>query len=176
MKAAAMTETTSETTKAPSPRRKFLGWLWACLGLAAVAEICWIGMSFLLFRRERSAASKTARLVVAGPVDRFQPETVTAIPEGGVYLARLASGGFLALSRTCTHLGCSINWDEKTGRFACPCHGSTFDLTGAVLTPPAPRPLDIYPVRIEDGVVKIDVASRRRRNRYDPGQATRIES
>ena len=36
-------------------------------------------------------------MIVAGPVDRFEPGTVTAFPEGRFYLARLAGGGFLAL-------------------------------------------------------------------------------
>ena len=41
-------------------------------------------------------------------------------------------------------------------------------------TAPAPRPLEYYPVRIENGVVKIDVAAPRRRERFEPDQATRI--
>ena len=38
----------------------------------------------------------------------------------------------------------------------CPCHASSFDITGDVLSPPAPRPLDIFPVRIENDIVKVD--------------------
>jgi cytochrome b6-f complex iron-sulfur subunit len=42
-----------------------------------------------------------------------------------------------------------------------------------VLSPPAPRPLDLYPVRIENGVVKIDIGRRVRRTAFDPSQVVR---
>ena len=88
------------------------------------------------------------------------------MPQGQFYLARLADGGFLALSRRCTHLGCSIPWDEEKRRFVCPCHGSIFNLAGEVLTGPAPRPLDTFPVRIENGIVKVDVTMAQKRDRF----------
>jgi len=155
-------------------RRRFFGWLWAMIGLAAVAEFCWVGVSFLLARKARSAKAAGARIVTAGAVDAFSPDTVTAIPSGQFFLARLPDGGFLALSRTCTHLGCSIHWDAEKSRFQCPCHGSSFNLAGEVVSAPAPRPLDCYPVRIENGLVKVDVAAPRRRDRFEPDQAARI--
>ena len=155
-------------------RRRVFAWLWAAIGVAAVAEFCWVGVSFLLSRKDRNERAQAARIVAAGAVDGFAPGTVTAVPSGPCFLARLPDGGFLALSRTCTHLGCSLHWDAAAGRFQCPCHGSSFGLTGEVLTAPAPRPLDSYPVRIENGVVKIDVAAPRRRERFEPDQATRL--
>ncbi|MDH3999474.1 MAG: Rieske 2Fe-2S domain-containing protein, partial [Desulfuromonadales bacterium] len=65
-------------------------------------------------------------------------------------------------------------WDEQKQRFICPCHGSSFDLSGEVLTAPAPRPLDTYLVRIENGIVKVDVSVSQKRERFEPEQATRI--
>jgi cytochrome b6-f complex iron-sulfur subunit len=111
-------------------------------------------------------------VVVAGPLERFEPNSVTAFPRGKFYLARLENGGFLALSRVCTHLGCTVPWSEEEGRFVCPCHSSSFDITGTVLGPPAPRPLDLYPVRIENGVVKVDTRRPLRRGWFDPSQVT----
>jgi cytochrome b6-f complex iron-sulfur subunit len=67
-----------------------------------------------------------------------------------------------------------VPWDEAAGRFACPCHASVFDLRGAVLAPPAPRPLDLFPVRIENGIVKVDVTSPIRRASFEPSQVTRV--
>ena len=150
-------------------RRRFMAWLWALLTGALALELGWIAGSFL---RPRGRAAET-RLYVAGPVDTFAPGSVTAFPDGKFYLARLADGGFLALDRTCTHLGCTVPWNPETARFDCPCHASSFDIAGEVLSPPAPRPLDLYTVRIENGVVKVDIERRVRRSTFDPSQVVR---
>jgi cytochrome b6-f complex iron-sulfur subunit len=155
---------------AEASRRRVLRWLWWGLGLAAAGELAWIGLSFVKPRRAASAAAEDP-IFVAGPLDDFAPGTVTAFPAGSFYLARLESGGFLALDRTCTHLGCTVPWNADTGRFDCPCHASSFDITGAVLGPPAPRPLDRYPVRIENGVVKVDLRNKLRRTVFEDSQA-----
>lgn len=160
-------------TSAPT-RRRFLNWVWAFFGLAAMAEFGWLGVSFLNFRKDRSAPARAESIITAGPVEMFEPATVTAIPQGQLYLARLEDGGFLALSRTCTHLGCSLRWDVEQGKFICPCHGSSYNAAGEVLTAPAPRPLDSYPVRIENGIVKVDIATPQKRQRFEPGQVTRV--
>ena len=157
---------------APEPgRRSFLKLAWLGLGLAAVSEASWIVLSFL---KPRPRAPRNAgSLVVAGPSDGFAPGSVTAFPAGKFYLVRLADGGFLALHRQCTHLGCSVPWDEASGRFVCPCHSSVFDVRGDVLAPPAPRPLDVFAVRIENGIVKVDVSAPIRRSGFDGSQVVR---
>jgi cytochrome b6-f complex iron-sulfur subunit len=152
-------------------RRSFLRLAWLGVGLAALGEAAWVVASFLKPRRRAPASAGS--LVVAGPSDAFTPSSVTAFPAGRFYLVRLADGGFLAVNRQCTHLGCSVPWDEASGRFACPCHASAFDLRGDVLAPPAPRPLDLFAVRIENGIVKVDVSAPIRRSAFDPAQVTR---
>ena len=157
----------------PEPsRRGFLGKLWLLLGGAVLAEAAWIVGDFFRPRRSRAVEDRDA-IVVAGPVERFEPQSVTAFPEGRFYLARLADGGFLALSRECTHLGCTVPWIASEGRFVCPCHASSFDITGDVLSPPAPRPLDIFPVRIENDIVKVDVRRPIRRQGFAASQVAR---
>jgi cytochrome b6-f complex iron-sulfur subunit len=173
-KANPMKKETKDTAISKPDRREFLNRLWAFFGLAGMTEFGWLGVSFMNSRKERNIPVKTESVVVAGPVSQFKPATVTAIPQGQFYVACLKDGSFLALSRTCTHLGCSVPWDEEKKQFVCPCHGSTFSLTGEVLTAPAPRPLDIYPVRIEDGIVKVDVSTAKMREHFDQEQATRI--
>lgn len=167
---------TGSAGTSPQPgRRRFLNRLWALFAFLAAAEYGWVGFSFMNSREGRGRPSSPAgSIVTAGPLAQFAPGTVTAIPNGRFYLARLMDGTFLALSRTCTHLGCSVLWNEEKRRFVCPCHGSAFELNGTVITPPAPRPLDTFPVRIENGIIKVDVSSSRRRERFDPSQATGI--
>ena len=149
-------------------RRGLLGRLALILGVLAGAELAWIVGSFFAPRGRRSAAA--GRLVTAGAVADFAPGSVTAFPEGRFYLVRLPEGGFLAVHATCTHLGCTVPWDEAVHRFVCPCHASVFDIRGEVLGPPAPRALDLFPVRIENDLVKVDVTSPRRRSRFEPSQ------
>jgi len=161
-----------EVTSPPaSPeRRAFVGRLWKGLGILAGLELAAVAVAFLAPRKD--AAGRGAGLVVAGPVAEFTPASVRPFPAGRFYLVRLADGGFLALSSKCTHLGCTVPWNEAAKTFPCPCHASTFDLRGEVLSPPAPRALDLFPVVIEGGIVKVDTARRVERSRFEPSQVT----
>jgi cytochrome b6-f complex iron-sulfur subunit len=153
-------------------RRGFLGRLWFWIGGLALLEGVWVATSLLGPRRQRAAADDGS-IHVAGPVDRFEPGSVTAYPSGRFYLSCTEDGGFLAMSRRCTHLGCTVPWVADQGRFVCPCHASSFDLHGEVLSAPAPRALDLHPVRIENGVVKVDVSTTIRRDGFSPSQVVR---
>ena len=152
-------------------RRGFLGRIWLALGGVALVEYAWLGFEFL---KPRQAPAEALPIVDAGPLDAFDPGSVTAFPAGKFYLVRLEDGGFLALSRTCTHLGCTVPWDAEAEVFACPCHSSTFDMRGVVLSPPASRPLDRFAVRIENGIVKVDVSKTIRRRAFDASQVRRL--
>jgi cytochrome b6-f complex iron-sulfur subunit len=154
-------------------RRSTLYWLALTLGSAAFAETVWVASSFLRPRKRRST-EQGGTLVVAGPVDNFEANSVTAFQKGKFYLVRLEDGGFLALHRRCTHLGCTVPWDEEAGRFACPCHASSFDIRGEVLSPPAPRALDLFAVRIENDIVKVETSRPIQRKRFDPTQVARV--
>lgn len=158
---------------APQTRRSFLAKAWLWLGGIALAEYLWLAFEFLRPGSRSEAKGVSAAIVVAGPVDRFEPGSVTPFQEGKFYLARLEDGGFLALFRECTHLGCTVPWVAGEGRFICPCHASAYDITGTVLSPPAPRPLDLYEVRIEHGLVKVDTSRPIRRSRFETSQAVR---
>jgi len=167
-------EAAPENTPENGPRRTLLGRLWALLGLLACIEIGWLGGSILKARKAGSGGEGGTRLIDGGRVESFKPGEVRAIPEGMVYLCRLEDGGFIALSKTCTHLGCTVPWDREQQKFVCPCHGSTFARNGDVLTAPALRPLDYFPVRIENGLVRIDVSTPIRREAFTAEQVTRV--
>lgn len=115
----------------------------------------------------RGAVLKIAGVVLAGGLlTRFLTPLTTrraarlrvplaAIPRDGALVFaedRVAivdrAGVRYALSLTCTHLGCTA--DLRDAAITCHCHGSVFDLAGAVVRGPADRPLATLPVR-EDG-------------------------
>ena len=162
-------QTTSQETKLED-RRTFLKKLWKGLGAVAALEATAVFFGFLFSGKEEDVDSTTRQIIEAGNVNSFQPNTVTPFRGGRFYLARLEDGGFMALSLRCTHLGCSIIWEDDKKRFICPCHSSAFGINGEVQNPPAPSALDYYPVIIENGKVKVDVGTRLTRNRFNKSQ------
>ena len=153
-------------------RRGFLMKLWIALGIVALIEFIGVVVAFLRPREFRANTAGREAVFEAGPVTAFAPNSVTAFVRPKLYLCRLEDGGFLALSRKCTHLGCTVPWVAKESRFACPCHGSAFDITGDIIDSPAPRPLDMYPLSIENDIVKVDVGKPIKRSAFRPEQVT----
>ncbi len=63
-----------------------------------------------------------------------------------------SSEGPVAISRTCTHLGCRVNFLEEKSIFLCPCHQSRFSRMGRYLSGPAKKDLARFKVStIENG-------------------------
>ena len=157
--------------KSENSRRSFLTKLWIALGFVALAEVVWLVIDFLKPRKAPSRRGDFGAIIEAGPVDNFAVATVTAFKRGRFYLCRLNDGGFLALSRTCTHLGCTVPWVEEDKKFTCPCHASSFDIFGNVISAPASRALDIYRVTIENNIVKVDTSKMIQRSSFRADQA-----
>jgi 3-phenylpropionate/trans-cinnamate dioxygenase ferredoxin subunit len=97
------------------------------------------------------------------PADEFPPGSTKLIVAGstitiGVYNC---GGNLYAIEDRCSHDDgplCEGEWDEELCRVICPRHGSAFDLaTGQPRSLPAFEPVETYPVRIVDGVVKVEV-------------------
>jgi len=56
-----------------------------------------------------------------------------------------------AVSRKCTHLGCTIQFHAQERFFECPCHQSRFSEKGLVLKGPAQKNLPLFKVEKPDG-------------------------
>jgi nitrite reductase/ring-hydroxylating ferredoxin subunit len=74
-------------------------------------------------------------------------------------VARL-NGKAYATSNYCTHLDCLLSSGKLVDDgLGCSCHGSVFDLeTGDPVYPPATEPIQVYPVKEEDGQVFVGVS------------------
>lgn len=88
----------------------------------------------------------------------------TAPTGATVVVARQGDAGteadFVALSSTCPHLGCRVQWQAEHDRFFCPCHNGTFDRSGKSTGGPpfeAKQSLPRYPLKVERGLLFIEV-------------------
>jgi glycine/D-amino acid oxidase-like deaminating enzyme/nitrite reductase/ring-hydroxylating ferredoxin subunit len=108
----------------------------------------------LTLRRLPSLAKhnlKAAQLVT-GRLEPAEVGSTDEVPAGEARVVRTGlgksgyfrdDGGILhGVSLRCTHLGCLVNFNAAERSWDCPCHGSRFDVDGAVLEGPATRPLD----------------------------------
>ena len=67
-------------------------------------------------------------------------------------LLRTLDGQYLAYSRRCAHLGCTVEFDKAQRCLLCPCHRGVYDArTGYVLYGPPPRPLDQIVLQVRAG-------------------------
>jgi nitrite reductase/ring-hydroxylating ferredoxin subunit len=100
-----------------------------------------------------------AELTVAA-LDQLGSRELAAFAVGGNRIAIARVGGaFYAFGDTCTHQGCSLAEGDMEGTtVTCPCHGSQFEVTtGDVLRGPAREPVRSYPVRLESGMLRVEV-------------------
>jgi cytochrome b6-f complex iron-sulfur subunit len=152
-------------------RRGFLNAAWAFSLVGLVGQA---GSALINFFKPRIELDAFGSKVTAGTVDEFQPGTVSHVQKGRFYISCLEDGGMLALWQRCTHLGCTVPWQEDEGQFHCPCHSSIYTPAGEVISGPAPRPLDQFPIEIVDGTVVVDTGHPISRDRFDPAQETRV--
>ena len=80
-----------------------------------------------------------------------------SVYSNGVVVTRISTAdlGFVALSQTCTHQGCTIAYDPRTLNFVCPCHNGTYDLNGNVTGGPPPAPVTKYSVTRSNNILTI---------------------
>ncbi len=97
------------------------------------------------------------------PVEELPPGSVKIVYAGslavGVYNL---NGEFYALEDRCSHDDgplCEGDFDAEEGVAICPRHGANIDIrSGRALTLPAVEPVNTFPVRVVDGIVKVQVA------------------
>jgi menaquinol-cytochrome c reductase iron-sulfur subunit len=140
-------------------RRGFLGVITGALGAAMGAIAIIPGLGFLaspLRRQTVTGGGDPVRVASPDEVRPGKPLRVNVVGQrhdawlrldrvklGACWLVRAQDGAPIrAFSTVCPHLGCGVEWNDKTGRFDCPCHDSSFDSDGRCLGGPSPRGLD----------------------------------
>jgi 3-phenylpropionate/trans-cinnamate dioxygenase ferredoxin subunit len=102
-------------------------------------------------------------LIDVAPADEFPPGSVKIVVTGSISIGVFNCGGKLyAIEDRCSHDDGPLaegDWEPERCTVICPRHGSHFDLaSGRPLSLPATQPVETFPVRVEDGIVKVDVS------------------
>lgn len=87
--------------------------------------------------------------------------TYTTQPQGladTLIVVRTSATTVVALSAICTHQGCTVEYAAASSDLECPCHGSKFDLNGAVTAAPATTPIRKYTAVLDALSVTITVS------------------
>jgi cytochrome b6-f complex iron-sulfur subunit len=136
-------------------RRDFIGFL----GWGGVLTGLGIGsLAFVRFMFPRVLFEPPSRFSLGAPTD-YGVNSVSSkwIKALRFWLVRF-DDRFVALSATCTHLGCTPAYLATEDKFKCPCHGSGFrgykggwQSLGINYEGPAPRPLERYKLNMGDG-------------------------
>jgi cytochrome b6-f complex iron-sulfur subunit len=103
------------------------------------------------------ATDRGGGTVAAAKVGELKPNSAKIFRFGSRpgLLVRTADGKYKAMSATCTHLSCTVQYRDDLKQVWCACHNGMYDLSGRNISGPPPRPLDAYEVHIsgEDVVV-----------------------
>ena len=101
--------------------------------------------------------ARTARVATLADLTQKGRLSVS-VDERAVLLVHIA-GEVFAFEDVCTHDGQPLTDGELEGhQIECPRHGARFDVrTGRALCMPAVEPVRVYPVRIIDGAIEIEL-------------------
>lgn len=74
-----------------------------------------------------------------------------------IIIAHVEPDVFVCLDAACTHQRCLLRYDPGARRFPCPCHGSVFAESGALIRGPAAAPVQSFPTSLGDDGIVIDL-------------------
>jgi cytochrome b6-f complex iron-sulfur subunit len=99
--------------------------------------------------------------VVAAKVGELRPNASKIFRFGSRpgLLLLTTSGEYRALSATCTHLSCTVQYRNDLQQVWCACHNGLYNTAGRNVSGPPPRALDSYDVHVRGDEV---VVSRKR--------------
>jgi menaquinol-cytochrome c reductase iron-sulfur subunit len=151
-------------------RRIFFGLL-VTGGAVLVAGVVGIpaflsGLSPALQSRRREAWRSVGRLsdfpsgaVSVGVIPADRDVWPRSLPRQAIFVWRRSEADLVVFARSCTDLGCPLDYDPGSTCFFCPCHGGIFAQDGERLAGPPNGPMIRYAHRVHDGNLEIDVSS-----------------
>jgi Rieske Fe-S protein len=149
---------TSEQQPTPVSRRGFVTVL---LGGGFLASAVAFFYPILRYLTPPKTADIGGDSVVAGKVGELRPNSGKIFRFGSRpgLLIRTAEGDYRALSATCTHLSCTVQYRDDLREVWCACHNGKYNLNGRNISGPPPRPLEVFDVQVRGDEILV----RRRR-------------
>ena len=122
-------------------RREFINYV----GLGAIAS--YLPVALVACTESDTVAQieeNTASELLIGTVTQLEEAGFLLDEEANVMVIKDNAGKLLAVNPTCTHQGCTVEWQNDESIFLCPCHAAKYAPDGNVLAAPAPSPLPTY--------------------------------
>jgi cytochrome b6-f complex iron-sulfur subunit len=131
----------------PVPRRRFVEMM---LGTGFVATAVAFLYPVLRYLIPPKAADLGSDAVVAGRVGELKANSGKIFRFGNRpgLLIRTSSGEYRAMSATCTHLSCTVQYRDDLRQVWCACHNGQYDLSGRNIAGPPPRALEGFEVQV----------------------------
>ncbi len=143
---------------APPGRRRLLGFLVGSGVVASLVSFIYPILKFVLPPPIAEMDTDT----VAAQADELAPGTAKVFRFGNrpAILIRLLNGNYRALSAICTHLNCTVQYRRQERDIWCACHNGVYNLQGANVSGPPPRPLQEFPVHVRGKEIVVSRGSR----------------
>ncbi len=138
---------TMKAAVASPGRRRFIQ---AILGSGVVATAAAFLYPVLRYLVPPPATDMGANDVVAAKVADLKPNSAKIFRFGSRpgLVIETAPGEYRAMSATCTHLSCTVQYRSDLRQVWCACHNGMYDLAGRNISGPPPRPLEAYEVHV----------------------------
>ena len=137
----------SDLSRPSVPRRWFVE---SILGSGFVATAVAFLYPVLRYLVPPATADLGTDSVIAARVGDLKPNSGKIFRFGSRpgLLIMTADGQYHAVSATCTHLACTVQYRGDLREVWCACHNGTYDMNGRNISGPPPRPLEAFEVQV----------------------------
>jgi len=135
-------------------RRSALSWM---LGGGVAASLGSFFYPVVRFLNPPHVAEAAVNEVVAGKFSEMKPNSGKIVKFGNkpALLVRVNDTDWKAFSAVCSHLNCTVQYQESSRQIWCACHNGTYDMNGRVVSGPPPKGLEEFGVNVRGDEVVI---------------------
>lgn len=150
--------TVDQLSQAGSARRRMIGGFLGGGLLASLASFIYPVLRYLI---PPAVTDLGGDEIVAAKLNELKPNSSKIFRFGSRpgLLIMNSDGTYRALSASCTHLGCTVQYRSDLHQIWCACHNGIYDLSGRNVSGPPPRPLELFDVHARGDEI---VVSRKR--------------